>query len=48
MEAEEQSDIAESFEIEAVPTFLILQVEYMGCAPLTLLIHCTVIRATHY
>lgn len=28
VEAEEQADIAESFNIEAVPTFLILRVEY--------------------
>jgi len=48
VEAEEQPDIAESFEIEAVPTFLILQVGYSGCVLLTLLIPCTVIRATPY
>ena len=48
VEAEEQQDIAESFEIESVPTFLLLQVEYVGRAPLTLLIPCTVIRATRY
>ena len=48
VEAEEQPDIAESFEIEAVPTFLILQVEYIGYVPLTLLIPYGVIRATHY
>lgn len=46
VEAEEQPDIAESFEIEAVPTFLILQVEYTGCDSLALLIPCTVFRAT--
>jgi len=48
VEAEEQPDIAESFEIEAVPSFLILQVEYVGCVSLALLISCTVFRATRY
>ena len=41
-------DIAESFEIDSVPTFLILQVEYMGHTLLILLIFYTVTRVTNY
>lgn len=48
MEAEEQADIAESFDIEAVPTFLILQVEYMGHVLSTPLIYYMAIRVTNY
>jgi len=47
VEAEEQADIAESFDIEAVPTFLILQVEYKGHVSSTPLISCMDIRAIH-